>query len=213
MDRIQKIAEIPKVKPRRCRLVNFQFLKKEKIEGNTFQECREKLMDQLLFGEDASQTGETSSKEKRIEAKLSSGAKLTAAELSYLRRNYPEMYIRALRIQHKRESVLRKLENCRSKKEVDEVITFELGAISKRDPDKALLIAAIKSVEKEFKETDQYRQLPEQESKKDEQRGADIWYRQTKEGTTLAYCVGKGEYQETYGLENNEGCVGFNREG
>ncbi len=208
MNRVQKVEGMPKVNARRCRLVNFQFLKKEKVEENSFKECREKLMDQLL----GTSQEEESSKQRRIESKLSSGEKLTGAELSYLRRNNPKLYARALRIQHKRESVLKKLENCRSKKEVEEVITFELGSISKKDPDKAVIIAAIKNVEKEFKETNQYQRLPEKEPKTDQRRGEDIWYFQREDGTTLAYSIGNGEYQETYGLDS-EGCIGFNQEG
>lgn len=210
---VQKIARIPNVKHRRYRVVDLKLIGKRQEEGNTFQDCRKRLLDQLLSGKDFTPTGEKSAKERRIDAKISSGAKLTPAELSYLRRNAPELYTHVLRVQHKRESVLNQLKSCKSRQEAEDLVTFELGTVSKNDPDKEMLIAVIQSAHKEFKQSTQYQQMPEQEPEANQRRGEDIWYCREKNGGTLAYCVGKGAYQETFGLEDFGKLAGFNQEG
>lgn len=60
-------------------------------------------------------------KAEKISQKLNAGKKLTASGMDFLRRTNPDMYMKALRIQMKREMVENSLKNCKSKKEVEEV--------------------------------------------------------------------------------------------
>lgn len=107
-------------------------------------------------------------KAEKISQKLNAGKKLTASEMDFLRRTNPDMYMKALRIQMKREMVENSLKNCKSKKEVEEVAGLQLGMINDKDPDREALTNAVNEAVKEFKKSDKYKSLP-QES--DEKRG------------------------------------------
>lgn len=101
-----------------------------------------------------------SSCENRIQQKIKAGAKLTISEMNYLRQTNPELYMRVERIQIRRDMLEQKLKNCKSKKEVEDTLTFEIGSVHEKDPDRESLINAFHNVTKEFKETMQYKQLP-----------------------------------------------------
>ncbi len=105
-------------------------------------------------------------KSEKISQKLNAGKKLTASEMDFLRRTNPEMYMKALRIQMKREMVENSLKNSKSKQEVDEVAGLQLGMINGKDPDREALINAVNEVVKEFKKTDKYKSLPQESEEK-----------------------------------------------
>jgi hypothetical protein len=109
-------------------------------------------------------------KAEKIGQKLHAGKKLTASEMDFLRRTNPEMYMKALRIQMKREMVENSLKNCKSKKEVEEVAGFQLGMINDKDPDREALINAVNDAVKEFKKTDKYKSLPQDSEEKRDER-------------------------------------------
>lgn len=99
----------------------------------------------------------------KIIAKLKSGKRLSADELEYLRLHEPQLYMTAMRVQHKKEALTHRLKNCRSKQEAQDIIDSAIGGVSKDDPDKEYIIAGIKEVEKEFKNSNFYKRLPDKE--------------------------------------------------
>ncbi len=105
-------------------------------------------------------------KAEKISQKLNAGKKLTASEMDFLRRTNPDMYMKALRIQMKREMVENSLKNCKSKKEVEEVAGLQLGMINDKDPDREALTNAVNEVVKEFKKSDKYKSLPQESEEK-----------------------------------------------
>lgn len=107
---------------------------------------------------------------KKIMAKLKSGKNLSAKELNYLRIHDPKMYMTAMRVKHKKESIENKLKNCKSKEEARDIIDSAIGGISKSDPDKEYLVAGIRQVEKEFKSSKYYKSLPEKTDKTERQK-------------------------------------------
>lgn len=105
-----------------------------------------------------------------ISAKAKSGAKLTPREMQFLQKTNPMLYMKMMMLQKKREILEQKLKNCKSKKEVNDVITFEMNLVRDSDPDKELKIKSIQDMEKEFKKTQEYKQLPETVKKTDDKK-------------------------------------------
>lgn len=126
---------------------------------------------------------------QKIQRKLESGKKLTGEEMIFLQKNYPDLYFRAKKIEIKRETVEEKLKNCKSKEEVQDVIDEEIGIIPEKDPDKLYLLKAIEEVAKEFKNTSDYKKLPEKAEDKNKK-------------TQTRYSIEAGQYQMAW-EENN----------
>ena len=141
--------------------------------------------DAVLYGQDKSQTDSvkdtlrssireafdyTEEKEQQlsnnISAKMKTGAKLTAEELIYLRRKNPILYTKYLMLQKKKEILEKRLKNCKSKQEVNDVINQEISMLQKNDPDRELKLKVIKDTEKEYKQTGRYQRLPDKEKEK-----------------------------------------------
>ncbi len=101
-----------------------------------------------------------------ISNKMKTGAKLTAEELIYLRRKDPILYMKYMMLQKKKEMLEKRLKNCKSKQEVNDVINQEVNILQKNDPDRGLKLKVIKDTEKEFKQTGRYRQLPDKKEEK-----------------------------------------------
>ena len=98
--------------------------------------------------------------EARINAKLQSGKKLSQKEMDYLRRYNPIMYAHALRVQRMAEAVEEQLKHAKSKEEADRIITSALNGISKNDPDREYIFAAVNRVATEFHKSGAYDELP-----------------------------------------------------
>ena len=98
--------------------------------------------------------------EARINAKLQSGKKLSQEEMEYLRRYNPIMYAHALRVQRMAEAVEEQLKHAKSKEEADRIITSALNGISKNDPDREYIFAAVNRVATEFHKSGAYDELP-----------------------------------------------------
>ncbi|MEE3496509.1 MAG: hypothetical protein VZR06_15220 [Butyrivibrio sp.] len=81
-----------------------------------------------------------------IQAKLRAGKKLTSEEMDYLRANDPEAYMHALRIQQARKSLESSLKHAKSKQEAQEIISSAVSGITKDDPDREAMIAAVSDV-------------------------------------------------------------------
>ncbi|MGN6715115.1 hypothetical protein [Anaerocolumna jejuensis] len=141
-----------------------------KSSGSTIKEALDKYRETLQASQ--AKTKEANKDyEDRIYQKLNAGKRLTSNELDYLRTNNPEMYMKAIRLQMKRDAVESCLKNCKSKKEVEDVAGLQLGAISEKDPDREAMINTVNDAIKEFKKTDQYKRLPE--DIKEEEKGQD----------------------------------------
>lgn len=124
-----------------------------------------------IEGEDAQKDREKY--EARIRAKLESGKRLSVKEMRYLKQYNPTLYMHAVRIEIKRKSVEERLKHARSKQEVQDIQCEAIAAISKKDPVKNYMVAAVCETVKAFKETEGYKRLPETytEAKKKENRG------------------------------------------
>ncbi len=136
--------------------------KKEKLDKNDL--FRKSMEDAYDFKDEEKQRLNSS-----IAAKMKTGAKLTKRELEYLKRTNPQMYMKIMMLQKKREILEQKLKNCKSKKEVNDVITFEMSLVRKTDPDKELKLKSIQDTEREFKKTMEYKRLPTINKKSDKE--------------------------------------------
>lgn len=97
----------------------------------------------------------------KIMAKLQAGRKLTQEELDYLQRTNPIMYAHAMRVQRMTEAVEEQLKHAKSKEEANHIISSAMTGVSKNDPDREYIYAAISRVTKEFKDSDAYAELPD----------------------------------------------------
>ena len=96
----------------------------------------------------------------RIMAKLKSGNKLSHKELDYLRKTNPIMYAHAMRVQRMAEAIEEQLKHAKSKEEADSIISASLSGISKNDPDREYIYAAVNRISTEFHKSGAYEKLP-----------------------------------------------------
>lgn len=110
----------------------------------------------------------------RIMAKLKSGNKLSQKELDYLRKTNPIMYAHAMRVQRMAEAIEEQLKHAKSKEEADCIISASLSGISKNDPDREYIYAAVNRISTEFHKSGAYEKLPntvEEGDKKNRESG------------------------------------------
>ena len=106
--------------------------------------------------------------QKKIDAKIQSGAKLTPEEMAYLEKTNPQLYLHVKRVQNMREALVRSLKNCKSKQSVEKVYSDAMGSISKNDPDKEYIITCYEKAMAEFKASGEYNNLPETTKEEEE---------------------------------------------
>lgn len=114
----------------------------------------------------------------QIMAKLKSGKKLSQKEMNYLQKNNPIMYAHALRIQRMAEAVEEQLKHAKSKEEADQIISFSLTGISKNDPDREFIYAAVNCISTEFHKSGAYEKLPntmEEANKRNSKESGDVF--------------------------------------
>lgn len=125
----------------------------------------------------------------RITSKLQSGKKLSMEELDYLRRTNPVMFAHALRIQRMAETVEEQLKHAKSKEEADRIISSTLCGISKNDPDREFIFAAVNRISDEFHRSGAYEKLPntteEEKVKKNDQKNGDFFSETKDDGFDL----------------------------
>ena len=138
----------------------------EKTEGrrtknDIWKEAIEALVDPTS-GMDEPQRAEY---EQKIMQKLKSGRKLTQEELDYLRIHNPEMYKIAVRVETERKVLKTKLNNCKSKEEVQQVVSIQMEVLKamKGDPAQPYMTAMVSKEIQDFKKTSEYARLPEKE--------------------------------------------------
>jgi len=104
---------------------------------------------------------------KEIQRKIEKGEKLTYDEMQYLRINNPVEYAKMAKVQAKREALERRLENCKSKQEAQEVYVEAMSRVSREDTAIKETFAAYDNTMEEFKKSEQYKELPAEEKEKE----------------------------------------------
>lgn len=109
----------------------------------------------------------------QILMKLKSGKKLSQKEMDYLKKTNPMMYAHALRVQRMAEAVEEQLKHARSKEEADRIISSSLSGISKNDPDREYIYAAVNRISNEFHQSGVYAKLPNTIEEANEKNGCE----------------------------------------
>lgn len=103
--------------------------------------------------------------EQKIMAKLKSGKRLTSQELSFLRMHNPSLYEIAMRVERERQALRSRLKSCRSKEEVQQVISGQMEVIKAMkeagDPAAEYMTAMVEHEVKTLRESSAYAKLPE----------------------------------------------------
>ena len=84
------------------------------------------------------------------------------------------MYAHAMRVQRMAEAVEEQLKHAKSKEEADRIIATSLSCISKNDPDREYIYAAVNRISIEFHKSGAYEKLPntaEEVDKKNKESG------------------------------------------
>lgn len=156
--------------------INFKPVEEPKKITNT-KELAEYILDKSSGIE--SMTEEDRAKmDAKIMAKLESGKKLSQKELDYLMRTNPMLYAHAMRVQRMAEAVEEQLKHARSKEEADRIISAAISCISKNDPDRQYIFAAVNRISTEFHKSGAYDKLPntmEEANKKRSQEPGDVF--------------------------------------
>lgn len=137
-------------------------------DNEKLRELMESFKNVVIFGD--SEADEQALKEKyesRIRMKLEAGKRLTPKEMQYLRQYNPTLYAYAVRVEAKRRTVEERLKHAKSKREVQDIQDDAMYSVGKNDPAREYMIAAVKDAVKEFKETDEYKRLPEKEQEEE----------------------------------------------
>lgn len=101
--------------------------------------------------------------EQKIRQKMQAGKKLTSEEMNYLRVNQPELYQSAMRVETARKALRIKLKNCKSKEEVQNVISVQTEVLKamEGDTDREYLAAMVEHEVETFRKSSAYARLPE----------------------------------------------------
>ena len=103
---------------------------------------------------------EKAGKEAGILNKLKFGKKLTPEELRYLQKVNPIMYAQAMRVQAMAKAVEEQVKHARSKEEANQIVSNAMSGISKEDPAREYMVAAIDRVSSEMHKSPGYNRLP-----------------------------------------------------
>ena len=133
--------------------------KEEQKKITTVNELAEYVLAKSVGCEDLSDE-EKEKMDAWIMAKLKAGKKLSQKEMEYLRRTNPMMYAQAMRIQKMAEAVEEQLKHARSKEEANRIVSSAISGVSKNDPYKEYIVAAINRVSTEFHKSGAYSKLP-----------------------------------------------------
>ena len=163
-------------------------------QQKNLKEAFDKIKFKINFGIDAEDEESARTKlEAKIFAKLESGKSLTQKEMQYLRQYNPALYMMAVRVEQKRKSLEHQLKNADSKEEVQDIVHASIASVKENDPAKQYMVAAIQETVKEFKETEQYKKLPETEEQAEKKEN-----KEKKNTESLVYEQGEQSYQMAY---------------
>ncbi len=175
------------------------------------REAYEKLCSTLEFGEEMD-VELKQEYEARIQSKLENGKKLSQKELRYLQKYNPVMYMHAMRIQMQREALQKRLENARSKQEIEQIQAEAIAAVGKDDPVRKYMVAMVQDTVQEFKKTDAYKRLPEKDEKEHKKDCREVAVCKKTEADVellaLKYETQPGGYQVAFVAEDVDG-AGF----
>lgn len=154
-------------------LINLRPVEESKKIENT-RELADYILDKASGTEDMTEE-DRGKLDTKIMAKLESGTKLSQEELNYLKKTNPMMYAHVMRVQRMAEAVEEQLKHARSKEEADRIISAATSCISKNDPDRKYIFAAVNRIATEFHKSGAYDKLPntmeDAEKKKNEEAG------------------------------------------
>lgn len=154
-------------------LINLRPVEEPKKIENT-RELADYILDKASGTEDMTEE-DRGKLDAKIMAKLESGTKLSQEELNYLKKTNPMMYAHVMRVQRMAEAVEEQLKHARSKEEADRIISAATSCISKNDPDRKYIFAAVNRIATEFHKSGAYDKLPntmeDAEKKKNEEVG------------------------------------------
>lgn len=137
----------------------------EHTEGKqTKADIWKKILETIIDPTSGMDEQERTNYEQKIMQKLKSGRRLTSEELDYLRIHNPEMYRIAVRVEKERKALKSKLNNCKSKEDVQQVISDVLKAM-KEDPAQEYMMAMVEKEVRDFKRTSEYARLPQKQEK------------------------------------------------
>lgn len=131
----------------------------EKQKVKSVQELAEFVLDKVNDTEEMTEE-DSAEMTARIIAKLEAGRKLSAEEMNFLRRTNPILYARAVRVQRIADAVKEQLRHARSKEEANQIVSTAVSGLSKNDPDKEYIVAAVNRVWTEFHKSGAYSKLP-----------------------------------------------------
>lgn len=140
----------------------------EKTEGRqTKADIWKKALETMIDPTSGMEEPERANYEQKIMQKLKSGRRLTAEELEYLRIHNPEMYKIAVRVETERKVLKTKLSNCKSKEEVQQVVSIQMEVLKamKGDPAQEYMTAMVEKEVRDFKRTTEYARLPQKREK------------------------------------------------
>lgn len=177
-----------------------QYAGKEEPAGNgkTPVPVNEQMLEWYYSMREEGRTGETKEQyEARIYAKVQAGKELTIEELRFLERTNPVLYAKAVRVQNMRKMLKNQLRNCKSRQEAQEVFSRAVSGISDKDPDKGMLVAALKDVYMEFTKSDAYKRLPEKKEDEKGQKGSGLY----EVDSDVTFDVDESGYQVVFAQE------------
>ena len=173
----------------------------EQISGKTYHEFTSSVLEILASNSPKESEEDEERMMARIMAKLQSGKKLTPKELDYLRAHNPRLYAQAMRIEIIRRDVEEQCKHATSKKQINDIQFTALSSVSKNDPYRQYVQAAIQDAIKEFKDSDAYKSLPDEDAnEKKKQLSSDI---QNKECQEKLHEI-RNDY--TFIIKANESC-------
>ena len=183
--------------------INFASIVNTKECINNLDDAFAYLRNKVVFGVDTVDEEELRKEmDAKILRKLKAGKRLSGEEMRYLKQYNPELYMQAMRVEIKRRSVEEQLKHAASKEEVADIQMMALGSISKKDPAREYMVAAVKETISEFKETAYYKRLPAERENGKKQvnkvRNSLNKKEDDNEILNINYEIKLGTYQMTY---------------
>ena len=136
--------------------------KEMNLAGKTRNEIWQDVIENVIDPTSGMDEAARKNYESKIEQKLKTGKRLTAEELNYLKVHNPELYRTAMRVELSRKALKEQLKNCRSKEEVQQVVSLQMERVSamQKEPDKQYMAAMVNHEVDTFKKTSHYARLP-----------------------------------------------------
>lgn len=130
--------------------------------GKTKADIWKETIEALVDPANGMEEEERANYEQKIVQKLKTGRRLTSEELNYLRIHNPELYQSAVRVETARKALREKLKNCKSKEEVQQVVSAQMESLKamEKDPDIEYLSAMVKKEIEDFQKSSDYARLP-----------------------------------------------------